>query len=410
MNLADIRTYPSNIPAERAFIASVLDYKDIMYTTNLKPEMFFWDLERNIFKAMCDLWKSDRNIDIPMIHWKLSEDYKEHIREIPTCDHYFTKSNEYETEIIEKYTQRKLIKLWWDISNLAFDSSNFDRIRQITSWVMMEGLKEEPKTFTEVFYDTVDTLGKRWDKICDFGYDWLSKMKWYVEGNLIIIWARPKVGKSAFAINLMDRITTQKVKTAMFSLEMNKTEIAERFISLYSQTSSYRLDYVNEEEKKLISKNTLSKVESVQLMNIIDNVYKAEDIYLNIRKLAHDWYKIIFIDYLQLIQVDWKETRNDKIWSITSMFKRLSSELKITIVALAQLNRDAANATPELHNLRDSWNIEQDANIVFFLHQREEGELTIIVWANRSWPTFEFDALYKKQFYTITDKSKSKIL
>lgn len=408
MNLAELKNYPSNIPAERAFLASILEYKDIMYTTKVKTDMFFWELERNVYKAICELRQSDRNIDIPMVHWKLSEEFKEQIREIPLCDHYFTKSNEYETEIIEKYTQRKLIKLWSDITNLAFESVNFDKIRQITSGVMMEWIQDDKKTFTETFYETVDTLGKRWDKICDFWYQWLNNMKGYVEWNLIIIWARPKVWKSAFALNLIDRIATQWIKSVLFSLEMNKAEIAERYISLYSRTSSYRLDYVTEEEKKHISKKAVEKIESIELMQVVDNIYKAEDIYLNIRRYAHDWHKIIFIDYLQLIQVDWKETKNDKIWSITSMLKRLASELKIAIVCLAQLNRDAANNTPELHNLRDSWNIEQDANIVFFLHQREEWELVIIVWANRSWPTFEIDTLYKKEFYTITDKSNDR--
>lgn len=404
MNLAELKTLPSNIHAEKALIASIMDNNDILYDLDVRSSMMVWREEREIMKTIELIAKETKVIDISLVHWRLKDDCKEYFFDLLLCDHIYTRAKQYQVEIIEKYTQRNLIKLWSDITNLAFDYWNIDQIKSITSKIMMEWFKDDQVSFLEQFYETVDSLGKRWDIIARFGYDKLDVLKWYVEWNLIVVWARPKVWKSTFVINLMRRVSEQWIKTALFSLEMNRTEISERFISMLASVSSFRLDHLTDLEKAEVSKQTNKYVEIIQRMEVIDNVSSAEKIYMNIRKLWGEWYKVIYIDYLQLISWEWSNA-NERISKITTALKRLASELWICIVILSQLNRDGAKWTPELHNLRDSWSIEQDANMVMFLEYKQDAPriLEVNVAANRSWPTINCDLSYIREFYFITD-------
>jgi len=405
MNLADLKELPSNILAERALIASIVDNNDILFDLSVNSSMFYGSEEKQIMKVIETISKETKSIDTTIVYWKLKEWLKDYFfSDVMLCSYSYTKYKQYEMEIEEKYKQRNLIKLGNDIATLATDYSNIDQIKTLTSKVLLDWIKDNTKSFMEAFADTLDNLGKRWDIICPFWYWKLNNLKGYVEWNLVVIGARPKVGKSTFIINLMKSIATQWIKSVLFSLEMNRTEISERFISMLTATSSYKLDHLNEEEKSKIIYNANKHLETISMMEVVDTISSAEKIYMGIRKFAYEWYKIVFIDYLQLMSGEWTNA-NDRIGKITTNLKRLASELWICIVILSQLNRDAAKWTPELHNLRDSWSIEQDANMVMFLNYSEDTPkvLEVNVAANRSWPTFNTELTYIREFYFITD-------
>lgn len=390
--------------AERALIACIIDDNDILYELDVTSSMMFWSEEREILKTIELIAKETKEIDIAIVHWRLKEELKDYFYDLVISEHISTRRKQYAMEIKEKHFQRKLIKAWNDIAWLWFEYSNIEKIKTIMSSMLMENIKKQDKSFLESFQETMDNLWKRRDIICNFWYHKLSNLKWYVEWNLIVIGARPKVGKSAFVLNLMKRVAEQNVKCALFSMEMNKTEISERFISMITATSSYRLDHLTEEEKGSIMKTASNSLLMLGNMEVIDNVNSADKIFNNIRKLSADWFKIFYIDYLQLIKWEWSN-KNEMIWNITTWLKRLASELWIAIVILSQLNRDGAKWKPELHNLRDSWSIEQDANMVWFLNydQDEPKALWIDVAANRSWPTFDASLTYIREFYSILD-------
>lgn len=404
MNLWELKTTPNNYFAEQALIACIMSDNDTLYDIAVTEEMFFDVRNREIYKTIITLKKEYTVVDTTLLYWSLKEELKVLVYDYALSEHYISRVKQYEQEVIEKYTQRQMIKYWNDIATLGFEYCNIDKIRNIASSILMEWWEKVKKLFLQVYQETIDWLWHRWDKIASFGYAQLDNLKWYIEWNLIVIGARPKVWKSTLAINLMKLLAYQNVKSCLYSLEMTQTEVSERFISMLSDKSWILLDHLEDKEKEEVARKCLSKLELIEKIDVIDDIFVFTKLYVSIRKKVSEWFKVIFIDYLQLIE--WEgNTANDRISKITKSLKRIAQELSICIVLLSQLNREGADWKPQLQHLRDSWAIEQDANLVMLLSTDKELDdiLCVDVAANRAWPTLFCELKYKKNIYTITD-------
>ena len=208
-------------------------------------------------------------------------------------------------------------------------------------------------------------------------------------GMLITIGARTGVGKTAYGINLaIQALTKQKdMRMDFYTLEMSQGQMLDRFISRLSEINSYKLRNPNktltDNEKDLI------KAKSQELLNshlrIYDTKFNLRDIEIEIRRRhseARGKPYIAFIDYLQLIEVNTSsDQRHLIVGEITRRLKLLTNELDIPIIVFAQLSRgieSRQDKTPVLADLRESGSIEQDSNVVMFLHQDEETDETIV--------------------------------
>ena len=208
-------------------------------------------------------------------------------------------------------------------------------------------------------------------------------------GMLITIGARTGVGKTAYGINLaIQALTKQKdMRMDFYTLEMSQGQMLDRFISRLSEINSYKLRNPNktltDNEKGLI------KAKSQELLNshlrIYDTKFNLRDIEIEIRRRhseARGKPYIAFIDYLQLIEVNTSsDQRHLIVGEITRRLKLLTNELDIPIIVFAQLSRgieSRQDKTPVLADLRESGSIEQDSNVVMFLHQDEETDETIV--------------------------------
>src|SRR5262245_23296500 len=235
----------------------------------------------------------------------------------------------------------------------------------------------------------------------------------FQESELIIVAARPSVGKTAFALNVLRHIAVEEGLPALFvSLEQSRVEIAERLLCNQARINSHKLrkghlgaDEIDQlhagadmlRQAKLFIDDTPGQ----NMLRIAANARRL--------KLRHH-IKIVVIDYLQLIDPDIRsrESRQEQVAAISRRLKFLARELKIRVVALAQVNRsseDRQDHRPRLSDLRESGAIEQDADTVFLLHRPEyhepgqhEGLVEVIVGKQRNGPTGEVSLMFVKEF------------
>lgn len=229
-------------------------------------------------------------------------------------------------------------------------------------------------------------------KIIPTGYSELDRLIWgYEKWQIIVIGARPWVWKSMFAINLINNNILAWEKVALFSLEMNWEQVIRRLLAMNSGVWVRKLKEKSEWEaldRITIGVERLEK--QLDNLEIIDNAHTITDVERKIRYLVHrKWTKVFYLDYLQLIRNP--SVKNNPVESITDMsqrLKQLALELDITIVELSQLNREADNSLiKRASQLRGSWSIEQDADMIWILDKEDESwsKLLVSVQKCRDW-------------------------
>ena len=258
------------------------------------------------------------------------------------------------------------------------------------------------------------------------GFNDLDKItNGFQKSDLILLAARPSMGKTAFALNIAVNAALSQKKVAIFSLEMSKEQIGHRLLSSHSQIDSLKLTSgkVDEDELKQLAETLqiLSKaeifVDDTAGISIMELRSKAR------RLTASKGLDIILIDYLQLMQGGSSKNANEfnrqqEISEISRSLKALARELNVPIIALSQLSRSVelrAEKRPQLSDLRESGSLEQDADIVMFLYRDEyynkETENTnqaeLIIAKNRNGPTTSVQLYFHKEFMRFDSLSRA---
>jgi replicative DNA helicase len=237
---------------------------------------------------------------------------------------------------------------------------------------------------------------------------------------LIILAARPSVGKTAFALNLVRNIVLQEKAPVFFvSLEQSRIELAERLLCSQARVDSHKLrkgHLGSEDMVRLIDAGGLLR----QSRLFIDDSpgQGMLRISANARRLKlREGLRLVVIDYLQLIEPDnRRDPRQEQVAQISRRLKFLARELSIPVIALAQVNRaseDRQDHRPRLADLRESGSIEQDADTVFLLHRPErfepgqhEGLVEVIIAKQRNGPTGDVNLAYVKQYMRFENFEK----
>lgn len=206
------------------------------------------------------------------------------------------------------------------------------------------------------------------------GFPALDSMTFgFQPSEFIIVGARPSIGKTAFAMSMAANIAIrEKIPTAFFSLEMSEMQLTQRLLSLEAKLNSEKLRSANltvKELKKLT--NVCGQIYESPLYMVEMPNMKLLDLRAMARQLCTQCnVKIIFIDYIGLINSEnYLTPRHEQIAEISRSLKGLARELGIPIVALSQLIRDAEEKRPVLSSIRESGSLEQDADVVMFLHR-----------------------------------------
>ncbi|WP_368256177.1 replicative DNA helicase [Enterococcus innesii] len=440
---------PQDIEAEQAVLGAVfLDADAIIDAMEvIAPEDFYRRSHQIIFQAMIQL--NDRSESIDLITLKAEIEKSNSLEDVGGLT-YLTELSQaspsaasiaYYAKIVDdKATLRNLIQTASRIVTKGFEQDEDVQliIDQAEKSILEVSEKRNSNGFQSIAevlnrtIETIDQLAQNNEEITGLptGYAALDKMTAGLQKEeLIILAARPAVGKTAFALNIAQNVGTKTDRSvAIFSLEMGAESLVNRMLCAEGsiEASHLRTGQLSEEEWR----NLIVAMGSLSNANIyIDDTpgIKISEIRARCRKLAQEKGNLglILIDYLQLIEGTGRENRQQEVSEISRQLKKLAKELKVPVIALSQLSRGVEqrqDKRPVLSDIRESGSIEQDADIVAFLYRddyyRSEGDdddepeeqqnnnvIEVIIEKNRSGARGTVELLFIKEYNKFSSVS-----
>ncbi|MBO5138760.1 MAG: replicative DNA helicase [Bacilli bacterium] len=442
-----LKTMPNNIEAEKSVLGACFLSKYALEKAceSLNYEKFYDDKNSKIFSSIQTLYDSKTPLDLTTLTTELKnknvlgevggvEYLTELLNYVPTASNidYYIKTVE------EAFVLRKLIETATSIATDCYNSDEdvndiLDSSERKIFQISKNRKSTEFKSIQEVMASTQSNLEKLAEakgEVTGLATGWydLDKLTSGLhENQFIIIAARPAMGKTAFALNLATNVAINSSKTvAVFNLEMGAEQLASRILSSLGQIEGYKLrtgKLMNEDWRRI--NEAVSQLEDANLF--IDDTpgITIGEIRAKCRRLASSekGLGLIIIDYLQLISggKNYGANRQQEVSDISRSLKTLAMELRIPVIALAQLSRAVEgreDKRPIMSDLRESGSIEQDADIVSFLYRddyynkeaRNEDNSSIvelIIAKHRNGPTSTIELLFKKNTSTFLNLRKN---
>lgn len=390
----EIIIQPNNPQIERAILCCMMLDNDIISLSNIKSDWFFDQTYKKLHEWLLQLQKERKVIDVLTLSDVTGID-TDNLFEISTEIISSTGWKEYEDILLELFTKRKLLKVSQSIQVGINEQSSDDMLNKMRNILNSMDVKDNGVWGYELLINTLEDITTSQSNICNYGYPLLDKYLWgYKEWQLIVLAGRPWFWKTALIIELMQRVLQQEKRATIYSLEMGNKELIERLLSNWTELPTQLL--TREDNQQIIAEKASPKADIMKNAMFYDKVFDFNSLERSIRRGAIiKWHNIVFIDHLWLIRSNIKTTnRNQEIGYMTSSLKTLAKELGIAIVILSQLNRNVEkrNDEPELSDLRDSGNIEQDADIVIMLHREKDmdwhydnSKFDLLIRKNRKW-------------------------
>lgn len=417
MSFETIKTLPVNPAIEEAILSSMLIENDLYFQSYLKSDDFSVWFYKSVFEAFESIIKLWKGVDALWLINKLWG-YSEEVFTINTAV-ITTQNFQEHCEIVKELANKRRLIVW--LQSIAVKAYWEDKTTDLLSEIQKVILRidtnaDNNKLFTDVLVDTIDNLHRE-DAVLSPTY--YHKLDWYIgglkKGQLIIVAWRPWMGKTNFALNLIDNIA-KKTKVMMFSLEMRNQEIIYRILSKKASISYSKFDRKPDPETEAIIIKAFQKIMDEEFQFVLnDKTAHIDHIVNEIKKQKIiNWLDVVFIDQLQVMKSSLPHTMKLNHYEyITQTLKLLAKELDIAIVLMCQLNREVdknVNKKPALHNLRDSWSIEQDADVVMLCHrawyyEKDDWDdiFEVIVAKNRNGVTWSIDLWLKSAFMNIYD-------
>lgn len=438
------RIPPQNVEAEQSVLGAMLIEREAIFKVAelLRPEDFYREAHRLVFKVILDLFNRNEAADLITVTEALrKEDKLEAVggiayitslaNSVPTAANVM-----YHAKIIEeKSLLRQLINTATHIASLGYEGSDdLTNILDSAEKMILEvSGRKVGKDFTPIKTIILDAFTKIEELYASrggitglsTGFKDLDKLTSGLQpSDLILIAARPSMGKTAFVLNIAQSIGIKEKKpVAFFSLEMSKEQLVQRMLCAEATIDAQRLRIGELEDKdwtKLV--NAADRLSAAPIfiddtagISVMEMRAKARRL-----KIEHDL-KLIIIDYLQLMQGNTgsgrSENRQQEISEISRSLKALARELRVPVIALSQLSRSVESRTvkkPMLSDLRESGSLEQDADIVAFLYRddyynpdTDQKNITeVIVAKHRNGPVDTIKLFFHKQFTKFSDLSK----
>ncbi len=390
---------PHNDNAEKAVLGSMILSKYALQRgiENLSEELFYLDAHQKIFAALSELANDNRAIDMTTLtdilinkNWLKQVGDIEYITELFNAVPTAYNIDEYIDIVNEKAIRRRLIAAGTDIVESAYQideelSSTLDNAERKVLSVVKTRQGTEFKSIQDVVLKAqldLEKLAQNKGEVTGLATNFseIDKITSGLHPNeLIIIAARPAMGKTAFALNLATNIAVTNNKTvALFNLEMGAEQLVNRMFSSLGQVDGNKI------KSGYLEHNDWKRIEEAVSLLAKSNIFIDDtpgisigEIRAKCRRLASSekGLDLVIIDYLQLItgSAKYAGNRQQEIAEISRSLKTLAMELNIPIIALAQLSRDVekrqGDKRPILSDLRESGSIEQDADIVSFLYR-----------------------------------------
>jgi replicative DNA helicase len=433
------RLPPQSLDSEQAVIGGLLVSGDAItrVVDLLEPEHFYRKAHQVVYASMLDLFEKNEPIDIVTVSQYLKDEGKlegvggrQYITDL-SLSVATTANLEYYARIVqEKALLRNLIKAGTEIVGTCYEEPDADiaidraehlifslaQRRSMQQLVHIKHIVEASFQRIEQRYENRDSLSG----VPSGFYDLDALTSGFQASDLIIVAARPSMGKTALCLNIAQHVAIeQKIPVAVFSLEMSKEQLVQRMLCSEASIDANRLRtghlHTNDWTHLAMAMGRLGEapifIDDSALLNVLEIRAKARRLKAEMKGLG-----LIIVDYIQLLQAR-KPTDNrvQEVSEISRSLKTLAREINVPVVALSQLSRAVEarqNKRPMLSDLRESGSIEQDADIVMFIYRDEyynpeserRGEAEIIIAKQRNGPTGTVDLLYQSSITRFLNK------
>lgn len=427
------RIPPQNVEAEQAVLGAMLLSHDavIVAIEKLQSQDFYRDVHRIIFEAMEHLHRENKEIDVITLPDELKRMKKlddvgglEYVLNLPNLVGSAANIEYYANIVAEKALARNLISTCTELTTEAYDGQKETeallddaerRILQLSD-TKNRGDFASVGAVVEVTLDKITKLYENKAGLTGLptGFRDLDRMTSGLQpSDLILVAARPSMGKTAFTLNIAQNVGVRQHKTvAFFSLEMSQEQLVQRLLCQIAHIDSQKLrtGQLNSDEEWTRLTDACDKLyESPIYIDDTPGISVAEMRSKARRLKSEHGLDLIIVDYLQLMQGRNAESRQQEISEISRSLKALARELKVPLIALSQLSRSVESRQdkrPMLSDLRESGALEQDADIVSFLYREdyydketENQHITEVILAkHRNGPVGSVKLYFKNEF------------
>ena len=436
------RQPPRSLESERGVLGSILLMPDTCddVALILRPDDFYDDANQKVYAHMLAMHDAGRRVDATLLAEQLRSagDLEAigglaYLVELSQAVPHAAHAAYYAQIVKDKATLRALIYASTDILRDAYDTSADSRQmlsraeERIFSILEQKG-SGELANISDILHEAmvrIDARMKQEQTIggIETGFTDLDALTGGLhDSELVILAARPSMGKTAFAMNIAEHVTMQaRVATLFVSLEMSALELGDRMLCSCARVNGHRLrngTISNDDRRKLVEK--AAEISQAPLFVDDSPSRTMTEIAATARRLKRkEGLGLIIIDYLQLIEPDnARDPRQEQVARIARRLKGMARELKVPVICLAQLNRQAEASKenkPRLSHLRESCAIEQDADVVMFVHREEyyqtneedrarcAGQAEIIISKQRNGPIGDVKLAWRHDFTRFED-------
>jgi len=397
--MPEIKVPPHNEEAEICILGAILIDKDAIVNVAefLRAEHFYNPNHSSIYQAFLELYEERQPIDIITLKEKLKTKkllskvggtgyLTELVNAVPTAAHV----EQYAKIVKDNYTKRELISSAGKIAEEAFGEEG--QAAEILDKAEQSIFSLSQKYLRQGFIPVKDALAESFDRLDELhkqvgglrgvptGFkDLDNTLAGMQNSNLLILAARPGVGKTALALNMAQNASVKEgLPVGIFSLEMSKEELVDRLLIAQADIDAWRLktgrldeeDFTKLSEAMGILAEAPLYIDDTPALSILEMRTKAR------RLISEHNLRLLIVDYLQLMRSP--RERESRVWEVSEIsqgLKNLARELKIPVLAVSQLSRaveQRGKKRPQLADLRESGSIEQDADVVMFLWREDE--------------------------------------
>jgi len=435
---------PQNIDAERALLGSIMTRPDVIYDVVdvVSGKSFYSDRHKIIYETMLELFSKSQPIDLLSMASRLKE---KELLERAGGNLYLTEllgsvpsaaNAKHYAEIVQrKFMMRQLIMAAENITSLGYDEAQ--DMAEVLDRAEKQIFEVSNSSFTHKFIELKEALGEAWERLdrlhkskdnlrgLPTGFPELdNKLSGLQKSDLIILAARPSMGKTALALDIARQTAVNHQNTVgVFSLEMSSQQLVDRMLASESRVDAWklrtgRLSVESEFEQIRDSLDRLAKAPIFIDDQPGSNILKMRAVSRRLK--AEKNLSLVIVDYLQLMIPTNARVNDSMVQQVTEIsrsLKTLARELDVPVLALSQLSRavEQRGGKPRLSDLRDSGSIEQDADVVMFIHRedkyKEDSEkpniAEILIEKHRNGPTGKVELYFddKKATFLSVDKS-----
>ena len=435
------RIPPQNIDAEKSVLGAMMLEKDVLFDVLeiVKEEDFYSETHREIFAAIWELYRENSAVDLLTVCEKLKKRKaldmvggRAYVAELTSNVPSTANATEYAKIVSEKAIVRQMIKTSESITDKAYDAKADPKeiLEFAESGIFKVAQRNQRTDYTSIQevltanLKQIDEAAKNKDKLVGIptGFkDLDAKLNGLQKSNLVIIAARPSMGKTALALNIAQQTAVKSNSSVIiFSLEMSKEQLGQRLLSVQSRVEMQKLQK-GELDRKDWDRVNMALDDMQDAPIVIDDTpgISLMEIRNKCRRLkVEKGLDLIVIDYLQLMNSpDKSDSRQQEISAISRQLKLLAREMDCPVIALSQLSRapeQRPDHRPNLSDLRESGAIEQDADIVLFLYRddyynkensEKPGICEINIAKNRSGPTDTVELTWVARYTKFSDKA-----